>query len=88
MRAASVIEFKIAPDRCPRRASTFVGLEVDLLVFDAAPRPPDRDGVAPSAYAVHADLDLAREGIDDGQHAELTAVRDRIASVSVPSAQV
>ena len=34
-----------------------IGMEVDLLVFEAAPQPLDKDVVHASALAVHADHD-------------------------------
>ena len=38
-----------------------VFLEIDFLVFDAAPQPLDEDVVHPASAAVHADLDAETE---------------------------
>src|SRR3954447_13906484 len=35
-----------------------IGVEVDLLVFEAAPQPLDEDVVHVAAFAVHADRDF------------------------------
>src|SRR4029453_12560328 len=35
-----------------------IGVEVDLLVFEAAPQPLDKDVVHVAALAIHADRDL------------------------------
>ena len=39
MRAASILEIEIAPDPVASRADAVVGVQVDLLVFHAAPHP-------------------------------------------------
>ena len=64
MRAAAIVEVEIAADRGAGLADAVVGLEVDLLVFDAAPQPFDKDIIPPSPFAVHADGDAV-----GGQHA-------------------
>ena len=55
MRSAAVVEVQVAADRSAGLADAAVGLEMNLLVFDAAPQPLDEDIVPPSAFAVHAD---------------------------------
>src|SRR6266498_1470890 len=64
MGPSSVVEVEIPADRMSRLADGFVGPQIDLLVFDAAPQPLDEDVVPPGALAVHADGD----GVFD-QHA-------------------
>ena len=34
-----------------------IGVEIDVLIFDALPYPLDKDVVNPATLAVHADLD-------------------------------
>src|ERR1022692_1927959 len=57
MRSPAVVEAEIAADRSPGLADAVVGLQIHLLVFDAAPQPLDEHVVPPSAFAVHADGD-------------------------------
>jgi hypothetical protein len=40
-----------------RLADGFVGSQIDLLVFDAAPQPFDEHIISPGPFAVHADGD-------------------------------
>src|SRR6201993_1728620 len=55
MRSSSVIKVKIPADRISCLGDSFVGSQIDLLVFDAAPQPLDEHVVPPGALAVHAD---------------------------------
>ena len=58
-----------------RLADGFVGSQIDLLVFDAAPQPLDEDIVPPSPFAVHADGDaVAGEHAGEGRAGELRAL--------------
>lgn len=53
-------------------ADGFVGPQVNLLVFDAAPQPLDEHVVPPSAFTVHADGDaVAGERAGEGHAGEL-----------------
>ena len=58
MRSAAVVEAGIAADPGAGFRNAGVGPQADLLVFDAPPKPLDKDVVAPGALAIHADLDL------------------------------
>ena len=58
MRASSVVKFQVSSDRCPGIADGLIGSEVNLLVFHGLPEPLNEVIVAPSASAVHADLDV------------------------------
>jgi len=55
-----------------------IGIEVDLLVFEAAPQPLDEDVVHATALAVHADHDaVPLQGAGKVVAAELAAPRFR-----------
>jgi hypothetical protein len=58
MRAASIVEIEISPDRLARVRHAVVGAQVDLLVFDRPPEALDEHVVPSRALAVHADADL------------------------------
>src|SRR5665647_1623414 len=64
MWTAAIIKVEISADRASRLADGFVGSQIDLLVFDAAPQPFDEHIVPPSPFAVHADGDAVT-----GEHA-------------------
>ena len=53
----TVVEVQILSDGSARFGHVGVGLQVDLLVFDALPDALDEDVVAPGALAIHADPD-------------------------------
>src|SRR6476619_2589915 len=54
---------------------TGIGVEVDLLVFEAAPQPLDEDVVHVAALAIHADGDrVALRGIGEIVAGELAAL--------------
>ena len=55
MRSSSVIKVKIPADRISCLGDSFVGSQIDLLVFDAAPQPLNEHVVPPGAFAIHAD---------------------------------
>src|ERR1700712_4266164 len=57
MRSAAAVEIEISANRAARLADALVGVQVHLLVFDAAPQPFDEHVVAPGAPAIHADGD-------------------------------
>src|SRR6202034_893776 len=57
MWTSAIIEVQVAADRSAGVADAFVGPQIHLLVFDAAPKPLDEHVVPPSAIAVHADGD-------------------------------
>ena len=61
MRASFIVEGQISTDRCARLRDAVAGAQIDFLVSDAAPQPLDKDIVAPSALAIHADGDLGVE---------------------------
>jgi hypothetical protein len=74
----AIIKVQVAADRSAGLANAVVGLEINLLVFNAAPQSLDEHVVPPGALAVHADGDpvfdqnasecrageLAREGFE------------------------
>ena len=52
-----------------------IGVEVDFLVFEAAPQPLDKDVVHAAPLAVHADGDLvALQGVSEVVAGELAAL--------------
>src|SRR6266511_4965007 len=53
-----VVEVDVAAERSSRLADAVVGLQIHLLVFDAAPEALEEHVVAPRAPAVHADRNL------------------------------
>src|ERR1700733_3021161 len=54
---SAIIKVPVAADQSAGVADAFVGPQIHLLVFDAAPKPLDEHVVPPSALAVHADGD-------------------------------
>ena len=57
MFAPVIVEVEVGGEVSSCFGNALVCLEIDLLVFDASPRPFDEDIVHPAAPAVHADLD-------------------------------
>ena len=57
MRPTLIVELEVAADRGASFADAVVGVQIDLLVFDAAPQPFDEHVVTPGALTVHADGD-------------------------------
>src|ERR1700716_1449637 len=75
MGPSSVVEVEIPADRVPRLANAFVGSQIDLLVFDAAPQPFDEHVVPPGSFAIHANRDaVAGERAGEGDAGELRAL--------------
>ena len=75
MRALQVIKGDVSPNGLSRLWHTGVGLEVDLLIFDSAPEPFDKNIVAPGSFAIHGNLDvLALEHIGEVYAGELRAL--------------
>src|SRR5260370_805521 len=75
MWTAAIIEVEITADRVPRLANAFVGPQIYLLVFDAAPQPLDEHVVPPCSFAIHADRDaVAGERAGEGRAGELRAL--------------
>jgi len=74
----AVVKGEVSGDRRARLADAVVGFQIDLLVFDAAPRPLDEHVVAPGTFAVHADGDFCIEQhtgeVDAGELAALIRV--------------
>jgi hypothetical protein len=58
MWAATVVEGHISTDPEAGVGHGFIGVKVDLLVFDRSPEPFDEDVVPPSSFAVHRDADF------------------------------
>ena len=52
VRSVTIVEVEISADRAARLADAFVGSQIHLLVFDAAPQPLDEHVVAPGALAI------------------------------------
>src|SRR5674476_1549881 len=72
MRSTAVVEVQVAADRSAGLANAVVGLEINLLVFNAAPQPLDKDIVPPSSFAVHADCNaVVGEHASEGRAREL-----------------
>src|SRR5260221_1171903 len=75
MWTAAIIEVEVTAERVPRLANAFVGPQIYLLVFDAAPQPLDEHVVPPGPFAVHADGDaVAGERAGEGRAGELRAL--------------
>src|SRR5262249_9579273 len=78
--ALPVVEVEPSADAGPGLGHRRIGIEVDLLVFEAAPQPLDKDVVHAAALAVHADRDrmvLQRAGeILAGELAPLVGIED------------
>ena len=53
MGASAVVEAEIAADGGTGLRDAGVGVQVDLLVFDAPPEPFDEDVVAPGPFAIY-----------------------------------
>jgi MFS family permease len=75
MWSSSVVKVEIPTNRASRLADGFVGSQIDLLVFDAAPQPFDEHIVAPGSFAVHADGDaVVGKQAGEGRAGELRAL--------------
>ena len=73
MRSPRVVECQVSGNAAARSRHAVVGMQVNFLVFDAAPEPLDEDVVAPRALAVHADLDVGvLQRFDEVDRRELT----------------
>jgi hypothetical protein len=57
MRSGLVIERQIAFQTLVHSPDGVVGLQIDLLVFDALPQSLNEHVIPPTAFLVHADLD-------------------------------
>ena len=57
MRSSPVVKIEIPTNRASCLADGFVGSQIDLLVFDAAPQPLNEHIVPPGPFAIHADGD-------------------------------
>src|SRR5260370_19629718 len=55
MRSSPVVKVEISTNRASRLTDGFVGSQIDLLVFDAFPKPLDEHVVSPSSFALPAD---------------------------------
>jgi hypothetical protein len=72
--APGVEEVEIAADAGAGLTDALVGSQIDLLVFDAPPKPLDEDIVAPASLAVHADAyTLGQQLAGEGLAGELAA---------------
>ena len=78
---SAIIKVQVAAYRSAGVADAFVGPQIHLLVFNAAPKPLDEHIVPPSAPAVHADGDLVFDQHASerraGELAALIRVEDR-----------
>src|SRR5574342_774267 len=59
MRSYAVIEVEVDPDRALRLGDRAVSVQVDFLVFEAAPQPLNEYVIPPAPASVHADADTA-----------------------------
>ena len=60
----AIVKVQPAADATARVRDRRIGLDVDVLLFQAAPQTLDKDVVEVTAFAIHADADATR-----GQHA-------------------
>src|SRR5712672_4430894 len=75
MRSSSVVKVEISTNRASRLTDGFVGSQIDLLVFDAFPKPLDEHVVSPSSFAIHTDGNaVAGEDAVKGHTGELRAL--------------
>jgi len=75
MRPSAIVEIEVATDRRACFGHAVVGVQIDLLVFDAAPQPLDGHVVRPGTLAIHANGDaVAEECADEGRSGELAAL--------------
>src|SRR6266702_708690 len=75
MRSSGIVETEITADGGAGVADRLVSSEIDLLVFDRAPQPFDKEVVAPGALAVHADGDgVLDQHAGEGRAGELAAL--------------
>ncbi len=75
MRSSGIVEIEITADGGAGVADRLVNSKIDLLVFDRAPQPFDKDVVAPGALAVHADSDgVLDQRAGEGRAGELAAL--------------
>ena len=58
MRTSAVEEIQILSDTGFCMRYRFVGVQVDVFIFQTSPQPFDEHVVNPAAFAVHADFDL------------------------------
>ena len=58
MLALLIVKAKPGTDAGPGLGDRRIGVEVDFLVFEAAPQPLDKDVVHAATLAVHADHDF------------------------------
>ena len=75
MRAAAIVEIEIPPDRgaCLRHA--VVGMQINLLIFDALPQLLHKYVITPASLAIHADLDIVILQ-QSGELAALISIKD------------
>ncbi len=80
MRPARVIEVEVRCELSASLGDALVGMQIDVLLLDAAPQSLDDDVVDPATLAVHADLDaLVFQDIHEigaGELAALVGVED------------
>src|SRR5712675_2921758 len=57
MWTTAIVEVEISADRVTGLANAFIGSQIDLLIFDAAPQPLNEHVVPPGPFAIHADGD-------------------------------
>src|SRR2546423_4691078 len=73
--ALLVVEAEPSPDAGLGFGHSRIGIEVDLLIFEAAPQPLDEDVVHTPALAVHADHDpVPFQGTGEVVASELAAL--------------
>jgi len=75
MGSSAVVKVEIPTNRASRLADGFVDSQIDLLVFDAAPKPFDEHIVPPGPFAIHADGDaVVDKQAGEGRAGELRAL--------------
>src|ERR1700730_2340793 len=68
----AIIKVQVAADRSASLGYAFVGPQIHLLVFDAAPQALDKHVVPPSSFTVHADRNaVAGQHTGEGRASEL-----------------
>ena len=75
MRPPAIVEVEVAADRGAGPGYAIIGPQVHPLVLNATPPPLDKDLVALSAFAVHANGDgVALKHAGEGRPSELAAL--------------
>ena len=75
MRSSAIVETEVTGECAVDVAGCLIGMQIDLLVFDAAPQALDEHVVDSACLAVHADRDVVGlEHVGELRGGELAAL--------------